>query len=112
MLRIEDTDAARSATQSEQAIMDSLRWLGLDWDEGPDKGGPYRQSQRGHIYRGYAERLIEQGNAFDCFTTPEELITEARDYDMFAAPGQSVTDFRDEQNKRDASIRGAASKSI
>ena len=54
LLRIEDTDQQRSTTQSEQAIFESLRWLGLDWDEGPDKGGdygPYRQSERSDIYR-------------------------------------------------------------
>ena len=76
ILRIEDTDAVRSTAQSEQAIMDSLRWLGLDWDEGPDKGGPhgpYRQSERSDIYRDYAKQLIDQGDAFYCFATPDEL---------------------------------------
>ncbi len=78
ILRVEDTDAARSTPESEQQILDSLRWLGLDWDEGPDKGGPhapYRQSERvaAGIYQQYAEQLIQQGNAFRCFCTNERL---------------------------------------
>ncbi len=90
ILRIEDTDAVRSTQQSEQAIMDSLRWLGLDWDEGPDKGGPhgpYRQSERGDIYRDYAKQLIDQGDAFYCFATPEELDAMRREQ---MAQGQPV----------------------
>lgn len=76
ILRIEDTDQARSASQSEQAIFDSLGWLGIEWDEGPDVGGefgPYRQSERKDIYAQYAMQLIEQGDAFYCFRTVEEL---------------------------------------
>jgi glutamyl-tRNA synthetase len=76
LLRIEDTDQTRSTVESEQAILDSLRWLGLDWDEGPDVGGPhgpYRQSERMGIYRQYAEELIAKGHAFYCFATAEEL---------------------------------------
>lgn len=76
ILRIEDTDQARSTAESEQQIFDALRWLGLDWDEGPDVGGefgPYRQSERKDSYRAYAETLIEKGHAFYCFRTPEEL---------------------------------------
>ena len=76
ILRIEDTDQARSTPESEQAILDALRWLGLDWDEGPDVGGdygPYRQSERKDEYRAYVEQLVEAGHAFYCFRTPEEL---------------------------------------
>lgn len=76
ILRIEDTDQTRSTPESEQAILDSLRWLGLDWDEGPDVGGPhgpYRQSERMGMYRQYAEDLIAKGHAFYCFATAEEL---------------------------------------
>ena len=76
ILRIEDTDQARSTAESEQAILDSLRWLGLNWDEGPDNGGdcgPYRQSERMHIYQEFANELIEKGHAFYCFATAEEL---------------------------------------
>lgn len=83
ILRIEDTDQARSTPESEQAILDSLRWLGLDWDEGPDKAGdfgPYRQSERGDIYAKYAQELVDKGHAFRCYRTPEELdqLREAR----------------------------------
>lgn len=83
ILRIEDTDQARSSAAAEQMILDSLRWLGLDWDEGPDVGGdygPYRQSERREIYGQYAWQLVEQGDAFVCYRTPEELDTlrEAR----------------------------------
>ena len=83
LLRIEDTDQARSTPESEQAILDSLRWLGLEWDEGPDVGGefgPYRQSERVDIYAGYAQQLVEEGNAFVCYRTPQELdeLREAR----------------------------------
>lgn len=81
LLRIEDTDQQRSTPESEQAILDSLRWLGLDWDEGPDKGGdfgPYRQSERMPLYGKYARQLVEEGNAFVCYRTPQEL-TELRE---------------------------------
>ena len=76
LLRIEDTDQARSTPESEQAILDSLRWLGLSWDEGPDVGGPhgpYRQSERSAIYRKYVDQLLAEGHAFRCFCTPERL---------------------------------------
>ena len=76
LLRIEDTDRARSTPQAEQAIVDSLRWLGLEWDEGPDVGGergPYRQSERLHLYAGYAEQLVAAGHAFVCYRSAEEL---------------------------------------
>ncbi|WP_201533982.1 glutamate--tRNA ligase [Psychrobacter ciconiae] len=76
ILRIEDTDQTRSTEQSEQMILDALRWVGLDWDEGPDVGGehaPYRQSERSEIYKKYAEQLLDAGHAFRCFCTPEEL---------------------------------------
>ncbi|RLA39697.1 MAG: glutamate--tRNA ligase [Gammaproteobacteria bacterium] len=76
ILRIEDTDQARSTADSEKMIFDSLRWLGLSWDEGPDVGGdygPYRQSERMDIYRQYVDQLVDDGHAFYCFATPAEL---------------------------------------
>lgn len=76
LLRIEDTDQARSTAESEKQILDSLRWLGLDWDEGPDVGGPkgpYRQSERREIYAEHAEILLNKGHAFRCFCTSERL---------------------------------------
>ncbi len=76
VLRIEDTDRARSTPESERAILESLRWLGLAWDEGPDVGGPhapYRQSERTGIYREHVERLLAGGHAYRCFCTRERL---------------------------------------
>jgi nondiscriminating glutamyl-tRNA synthetase len=76
ILRIEDTDVARFDPAAEAAIMEDLRWLGMNWDEGPDAGGahgPYRQSERREIYRKYAEQLLRGERAYPCFCTPEEL---------------------------------------
>lgn len=76
VLRIEDTDRARSSTSSERAILQSLRWLGLEWDEGPDVDGPhgpYRQSERLEIYRDHVEQLLAAGHAYRDFSTREEL---------------------------------------
>jgi glutamyl-tRNA synthetase len=76
VLRIEDTDTARSTRASEESMKADLRWLGLDWDEGPDVGGPhapYRQSERGAIYQKYSAQLIAEGKAYPCFTTEAEL---------------------------------------
>ncbi len=76
ILRIEDTDQARSTSESERAILASLRWLGLTWDEGPDVGGPfgpYRQSERSAIYARYVDELLANGHAFRCFCTAERL---------------------------------------
>lgn len=76
LLRIEDTDLVRSTPESEQMILDSLRWLGLEWDEGPDVGGPhgpYRQSERGEIYKQHTQVLLDRGHAFRCFCSKERL---------------------------------------
>ena len=76
ILRIEDTDQTRSTPESEQAILDSMRWLGLEWDEGPDVGGPhgpYRQSERKDSYKDFAMQLVQAGHAFICYRTGEEL---------------------------------------
>jgi glutamyl-tRNA synthetase len=76
VLRIEDTDTARSTAESEAAILDSLHWLGLHWDEGAGVGGPhapYRQSERSAIYREHADRLVAEGHAFRCFCTTARL---------------------------------------
>jgi nondiscriminating glutamyl-tRNA synthetase len=79
VLRIEDTDVERSETRYEDQLIADLKWLGLDWDEGPDLGGPYvpyRQSERLDVYREHAERLVDQGKAYLCFCTEEELQKE------------------------------------
>lgn len=76
LLRIEDTDQTRSRPEYEQSIYNALHWCGIDWDEGPDKGGPfgpYRQSERTEIYRKYCQILLDTGKAYKCFATPEEL---------------------------------------
>jgi glutamyl-tRNA synthetase len=76
VLRIEDTDAERSSVASERGILEDLRWLGLEWDEGPDVGGPwapYRQSERLGLYREHADRLLASGRAYWCFCTPGQL---------------------------------------
>lgn len=81
VLRVEDTDLARSTPESESAVLEDLRWLGLDWDEGPDVGGPhgpYRQSERGDIYREHADRLLSTGSAYLCYCSDEELKDKRR----------------------------------
>ncbi|NLF04307.1 MAG: glutamate--tRNA ligase [Actinomycetales bacterium] len=79
VFRIEDTDAARDSEESYQMLLDAMRWLGLDWDEGVEVGGPhgpYRQSQRMDVYADVAAKLLEGGYAYESFSTPEEV--EAR----------------------------------
>ncbi|MBF0661841.1 MULTISPECIES: glutamate--tRNA ligase [unclassified Rhodococcus (in: high G+C Gram-positive bacteria)] len=76
VFRIEDTDAARDSEESYQAILDALRWLGLEWDEGPEVGGPYkpyRQSERRGLHIGVVEKLLEAGEAYESFSTAEEV---------------------------------------
>ena len=79
VLRIEDTDVERSEARFEDQLIADLKWLGLDWDEGPDLGGPYvpyRQSERLDVYREHAERLVDQGKAYLCFCSEEDLQKE------------------------------------
>lgn len=81
ILRVEDTDVERSAAEYEERLVADLRWLGLEWDEGPDVGGrygPYRQSQRLVVYAPYTLQLLEEGKAFYCFCPPEVLEKERR----------------------------------
>ncbi|WOI62268.1 glutamate--tRNA ligase [Streptomyces fradiae] len=76
VFRIEDTDAARDSEESYRQLLDAMRWLGLDWDEGPEVGGPhapYRQSERMDVYRDVADRLLKGGHAYHCYCTTEEL---------------------------------------
>ena len=78
-LRIEDTDVERSEARFEDQLIADLKWLGLDWDEGPDVGGaygPYRQSDRLDIYREHAERLLSEGKAYLCFCSEADLQKE------------------------------------
>jgi glutamyl-tRNA synthetase len=92
VLRIEDTDRQRSHPASERMIFEALRWLGLDWDEGPDVGGPvgpYRQSERSAIYKEHAAQLVSNGAAYPCFCTAERLAA-----------------LREEQKVRKAAVMG------
>jgi len=76
ILRIEDTDKERSKIEYERDILESLKWLGIEWDEGPDVGGdygPYRQSEKGEIYEKYLKKLLEENKAYYCFCSEEEL---------------------------------------
>jgi glutamyl-tRNA synthetase len=80
-LRVDDTDLERNRPEYERLIYEALRWLGLDWDEGPDKGGPYapyRQSERIDVYKQHAVKLLAEGKAYKCYCTPEELEAERR----------------------------------
>lgn len=75
ILRFEDTDRERSRSEWEQVVYDDLKWFGMDWDEGPDKGGPfppYRQMDRLDLYRKYAEQLLSTGHVYKCFCTKEQ----------------------------------------
>ena len=81
ILRIDDTDPARSTDENTQIILRAMRWLGLDWDEGPDKGGdfgPYSQTERLEIYRRAAHTLLAEGKAYPCFCTPEKLAADKK----------------------------------
>lgn len=100
VLRIEDTDRTRFVASSEQMIFDALRWVGLQWDEGPDVGGPhgpYRQSERTEIYREYCQTLIDNGSAYRAFETAEELDAErkaqmaAKQAPKYAGPSRNYT---------------------
>ncbi|MGH3306138.1 MAG: glutamate--tRNA ligase, partial [Nocardioides sp.] len=76
VFRIEDTDKERNTEESYDAVIDLMQWLGLDWDEGPEIGGPhppYRQTERFDLYREAAKKLLDSGAAYYDFATPEEL---------------------------------------
>jgi len=81
ILRVEDTDKERSKKEYEEMLIDDLKWLGIQWDEGPDIGGehaPYRQSQRDNIYKKYIEKLKQSGHIYKCFCTQKELEEERK----------------------------------
>src|SRR5258708_21836545 len=78
-LRIDDTDVERNREEYERLIYEALHWLGFEWDEGPDKSGPYapyRQSERMDLYRDAAAKLVSASKAYPCYCTPEELDAE------------------------------------
>ena len=107
VFRIEDTDAARDSEESYQQLLDALGWLGIDWDEGVERGGPdgpYRQSQRGAIYREVIDRLIASGHLYESYVTPEEM--EARNAALGRDPRQGYDNFeRDLTDQERAAFR-------
>ena len=91
IVRVEDSDLKRSTRESEEAILRDLKWIGLDWDEGPGIGGafgPYRQTERKSIYQDYAQRLVESGHAYYCFSTDEERAASREAYENASAAGE------------------------
>jgi len=89
ILRIEDTDILRSKNDLSQSVIENLKWLGLDWDEGPEAGGdygPYFQSQRLQIYKKYAHKLLKEGKAYLCYCTQEELEERKRERQKESKP--------------------------
>jgi glutamyl-tRNA synthetase len=107
VFRIEDTDAARDSEESYEQIIDALRWLHLDWDEGVEVGGPdgpYRQSERTGIYQDMIERLLASGHLYESFVTPEEM--EARNLANGRDPKQGYDNFeRDLTDEQRAALR-------
>ena len=114
IFRIEDTDAQRDSEESYQAIIDSLEWLGLDWDEGPKVGGPhepYRQSMRGDIYRKVIQQLLDAGEAYEAFSTNEEV--EARHLAKGEDPKLGYDNYdRDLTEEQKAAYRAEGRKSV
>lgn len=98
LVRVEDTDVARSTRESEDMVLTDLAWLGLTWDEGPRVGGekgPYRQSERGEIYVQLAEKLVREGKAYPCFCTEEELDRKREEAEREGRPPQYDGTWRD-----------------
>lgn len=114
IFRIEDTDAQRDSEESYQAIVDSLEWLGLNWDEGPKVGGPhepYRQSLRGDIYRRVVQQLLESGEAYEAFSTNEEV--EARHIAKGEDPKLGYDNYdRDLSEEQKAAYRAEGRKPV
>ncbi|MBV9595208.1 MAG: glutamate--tRNA ligase, partial [Actinobacteria bacterium] len=114
VFRIEDTDSARDSEQSYRMLLDSLRWLGLDWDEGPEVGGPYgpyRQSQRLDVYRDVVQRLIAGGHLYESFSTPDEI--EARHRALGRDPKLGYDNFdRDLSYEQKAAFRAAGREPV
>lgn len=108
ILRIEDTDQVRSTRESEQQIFDALRWLGIEWDEGPDVGGPhapYLQSQRGALYEEALARLVASGRVYECFLTRREVAE-------LAASGPGVDDAGEGAQATPSRVYGPAHRAL
>ncbi|MFC4856502.1 glutamate--tRNA ligase [Actinophytocola glycyrrhizae] len=107
VFRIEDTDAARDSEESYHALLDALRWLNIDWDEGPEAGGPdgpYRQSERGDIYRDVARRLLDAGELYESFSSNEEVEARRRTAEQDPKLGYDNAD-RDLTGEQKAAFR-------
>ncbi len=103
ILRIEDTDTERSKKEYKESIIEDLKWLGLSWDEGPDTGGPYGpyiQTERLHLYRDYAEKLISEGKAYRCWCTKEEIENRCRDQQKSSGYDNHCRNLTDSQISR------------
>jgi glutamyl-tRNA synthetase len=114
VFRIEDTDASRDSEESYAALVDALRWLRLDWDEGPEVGGaygPYRQSERGEIYADVAKRLLEAGELYESFSTPEEIEQRRKAAGQDPKLGYDNAD-RDLTEEAKAELRGAGREPV
>jgi nondiscriminating glutamyl-tRNA synthetase len=106
VLRIEDTDIERSASEYEKKLEEDLIWLGLDWDEGPDVGGPYgpyRQSQRLERYKSFTRKLLEEQKAYYCFCSPEDLARERRE--ALARNGMAIYSGRCRKISQEEALR-------
>lgn len=104
ILRVADTDAKRVNEENYQAVLEDFRWLGLDWDEGPEVGGargPYRQSERFDIYREYAGKLLEGGSAYHCYLTDDEIDVERKSADSAKRPPNFRSTEADEKRYAD-----------
>jgi glutamyl-tRNA synthetase len=115
VFRIEDTDAARDSEESYAQLLDAMRWLGFDWDEGPEVGGPhapYRQSQRMDLYREIADKLIAAGHAYHCYCTPEELETRREAARASGRPSGYDGHCRDLTDEQIAAYRAEGRPSI
>ncbi|GAB2990145.1 glutamate--tRNA ligase [Amycolatopsis acidiphila] len=114
VFRIEDTDAARDSEESYQQLLEALRWLGIDWDEGPDAGGeygPYRQSERRDIYADIARRLLEAGELYEAYSTNDEV--EARRKAAGQDPKLGYDNFdRDLTEEQRAAFRAEGRKPV
>lgn len=115
VLRIEDTDVERHSEEAVKVIYEALKWMGINWDEGPDVGGkygPYRQSQRLDVYRKYVEVLKEKGLVYECFCTPEELDEMRKEQLKRGEPPRYSGKCRNLSEEKKAKLRAEGRKSV
>jgi glutamyl-tRNA synthetase len=116
IIRVEDTDQARSTRESERMVLDDLRWLGLHWEEGPDNGGPhapYRQSERSALYALVVDRLLASGHAYRCFCSEDALEAKRRQAEADGRPPHyDLTCRRLSAGEIDERVRGGAASAI